>query len=184
MHTRALALALLIVVPLAGCSSGGGSAKATATSPSSTAAATRATTARTSGATVHFEMDAVPAVPEQKCGAPKLCVLLATETGAVSGDLRGTFFRGNATAFGKQAHFVVGTAGVFRGTVKGCGTGTLVLFGTETADIHEGRGDWRIAEGFGSGDLTSVTGEGTGTGTVSKTGGFHSQWQGVLDCGK
>jgi hypothetical protein len=128
-------------------------------------------------------MDAVPAVPEQRCGAPKLCVLLATETGVVRGDLRGTFFRGNATAFGKEAHFVIGTAGVFRGTVKECGTGTLVLFGTETADIHEGRGDWRIAEGFGSGDLTSVTGQGTGTGTVSNAG-FHSEWDGVIDCGK
>jgi len=181
MTTRALALALLILVPLAGCSSSGGSAKGTDASPSSTAAVTRVTALPT-GMTLHWQMDAKPSVPEQKCGAPRLCVLLGTETGRVSGDLRGTFFRGNAAVFGKKNHFVTGTAGVFRGTVKGCGTGTLVLMGTETADIHQGTGDWRIADGFGSGDLASVTGHGTGTGTVSNAG-FHSEWQGTIDCG-
>ena len=85
--------------------------------------------------------------------------------------------------FAKNGHFVVGVTGVLRGTIRGCGSGTFVLVGTELADLHGGTGEWRIAEGFGTGALAHVTGHGTGRGTVDATG-YHSQWQGLIDCGK
>jgi len=131
---------------------------------------------------MRWRMEAVPSVSVKKCGSAQQCVLLGTETGTVVGDLRGSFFRGNAVAFGRKSHFVVGTTGVFRGTVKGCGSGTIVLVGTELADTQRGTGEWHIAAGFGKEDLAHATGHGTGHGTVSN-GRFHSEWQGVIDCG-
>jgi len=124
-----------------------------------------------------------PAKLHKECNPPQDCVLLATETGTFDGDLQGSDFSGGATAFAESGHFVVGRTDLFRGTVRGCGSGTLVFVGTELADLHQGSGDWRIVEGFGTGDLAHATGHGTGRGTVDKDG-FHSQYDGVIDCGK
>jgi len=172
------ALALVLLGLLAACSS---SAKGdeTGTAPSSTSATT---TAAPEGTRMQWKADAIPGVPQQECNETKQCVLLGTERVTVRGDLQGTSFTGTAAAFGQNQKFVVGRTDVFRGTVKGCGSGTMVIYGTETADVHRGEGEWRIAEGFGTGDLKGVTGHGTGLGTVDNSG-FHSQWEGVLDCG-
>jgi hypothetical protein len=108
-------------------------------------------------------------------------VLLATENGTVHGDLQGTNFTGSSTAFSKNGHFIAGRTDLFRGTIKGCGTGTLVFVSSELADLHGGTGEWRIVQGFGTGDLAQATGHGTATGVVNPSG-FHSHWQGLIYC--
>ncbi len=180
MTARRSAVALVSLVLLAACSSSA-NGDATDTAPSSTIPVST-TTPPPEGTTVHWQADAIPGVPKQECNETKQCVLLGTERITLEGDLQGTSFTGTAAAFGKNQKFVVGRTDVFRGTVKGCGSGTLVIYGTETADVHRGAGEWRIAEGFGTGDLAGVTGHGTGSGTVDNRG-FHSQWEGVIDCG-
>jgi hypothetical protein len=182
MNTRcsAVAVSLLLLVALASCSSSATSSGA-GTVPSSTAAVTSTTAA--AGATVHWSARTVPAHLDKQCATPQRCVLLATENGTFDGDLRGTDFSGGATAFSENGHFTVGRVDLFRGTVKGCGSGTLVFVGSELADLDGGTGEWRIAEGFGTGDLARATGHGTGKGVVEKEG-FRSQWEGVIDCGK
>jgi hypothetical protein len=181
VKTGCWAVALVLLGLLAACSSGA-EGDATGADPSSTVPATT-TTAPPAGTRMKWEADAIPGVPKQECNETKQCVLLGTERITLRGDLQGTAFTGTAAAFGKNQKFVVGRTDVFRGAVKGCGSGTMVIYGTETADVHRGEGEWRIADGFGTGDLAGVTGHGTGEGTVDNTG-FHSQWEGVIDCGR
>jgi hypothetical protein len=165
---------------LAACS-GGSDGETADAAPTSTVPVTT-TTAPPEGTAVRWRADAVPGVPEQECNETEQCVLLGTERITLEGDLTGTAFTGTAAAFGLNRKFVVGRVDVFRGTVKGCGKGTMVIYGTETADVRRGEGEWKIAEGFGTGGLAGVTGHGTGEGTVDNSG-FHSQWEGVIDCG-
>jgi hypothetical protein len=179
LNIRFRACALVLLGLLAACSSSAGG-DTTATAPSSTVVTATTVSA---GTAVHWEADAIPGVPKQECNETEQCVLLGTERIELRGDLTGTAFTGTAAAFGKNRKFVVGRVDVFRGTVEGCGTGTMVIYGTEIADVRLGDGAWKIAEGFGTGDLTGVTGHGTGEGTVDNAG-FHSQWGGVIDCGR
>jgi hypothetical protein len=179
VKTGCRAGALVLLGLLAACSSSA-DGDATGTAPSSTVVTT---TTAPEGTPVRWNADAIPGVPKQECNETKQCVLLGTERITLEGDLEGTAFTGTAAAFGKNQRFVVGRTDVFRGTVKGCGSGTMVIYGTETADVRSGAGEWQIAEGFGTGDLAGVTGHGTGVGTVDNSG-FHSQWEGVIDCGR
>ena len=132
---------------------------------------------------MHWELESKPGFLDKQCNPSQQCVLLATENGTVTGDLAGTTFTGSSAAFSKSGHFASGRTDLFHGTVKGCGSGTLVFVVRELADLKGGTGDWRIQEGFGTGDLARATGHGTSTGTVDKDN-FRSQWDGVIDCGK
>jgi hypothetical protein len=180
VKTGGWAVALVLSGLLAACSSTA-NGDSTGAAPSSTVPVSRTTAP--AGAEVHWRLDAVPETPRKECGAPDQCVLLGTERGALEGDLTGTSLTGSSTAFSKAGKFFVARTDLFRGTVTGCGSGTLVLAVNELADLHGGSGDWRIVEGFGTGDLAHATGHGTGRGTVAKDG-FHSQWEGVIDCGR
>jgi hypothetical protein len=157
--------AVLVLLGLLTACSSSADGDATRATSSSTAPVTT-TPAAPEGTPVRWQADAIPGVPKQECNESKQCVLLGTERITLEGDLTGTAFTGTAAAFGKNQKFVVGRTDVFRGTVAGCGSGTMVIYGTETADVHGGEGEWRIAEGFGTADLADVTGHGTGTGTV------------------
>ena len=77
-----------------------------------------------------------------------------------------------------KASSAVGETEIFRGSIKGCGTGTMVMFVTIVAEPKVGTGEWRVVDGFGTGDLENVSGHGTAAGA-----GFSSDWQGVIDCG-
>jgi hypothetical protein len=181
VYTGRRAVGLVLLGLLAACSS---SAEGDATGTASTSAApVTTTTAAPPGTPVRWQADAIPGVPKQECNESKQCVLLGTERITLRGDVQGTSFTGTAAAFGLNRKFVVGRVDVFRGTVKACGKGTMVIYGTETADVRRGEGEWKIADGFGTGDLAGVTGHGTGEGTVDNSG-FHSQWEGVIDCGR
>jgi hypothetical protein len=181
VYTGCRTVGVVLLGLLAACSS---SAEGDATGAASTSAApVTTTTAVPPGTPVRWQADAIPGVPKQECNESKQCVLLGTERITLRGDVQGTSFTGTAAAFGENQKFVVGRTDVFRGTVKGCGAGTLVIYGTEIADVHRAEGEWRIAEGFGTGDLAGVTGHGIGRGTVDDRG-FHSQWEGVIDCGR
>jgi hypothetical protein len=101
----------------------------------------------------------------------------------MSGDLEGTYYSGSTVAFDETGlKFAISRTDVFRGTVAGCGSGTMVLVGNEVADPQSGTGEWTIAEGFGTGDLAHASGHGNGTGTADGTG-IHSEFEGVIDCG-
>ncbi|HTL83573.1 MAG TPA: hypothetical protein VL856_00210 [Acidimicrobiia bacterium] len=185
MITRYAALAMLLLFPLAGCSSSSSESKATNTSAPSTAAVTR-TTKKPAGTPVHWSNTAPPAaLGQRQCGASQQeCLVVgSTENGAAHGDLEGTYFSGGSLALDTTGlKFAITRTDVFKGTVKGCGTGTLVLVGEETATPSSGVGTWKIVKGFGTGDLANATGQGTGTGGADAQG-IHSKLKGVIDCG-
>jgi hypothetical protein len=72
---------------------------------------------------------------------------------------------------------------LFVGTVKGCGTGTLVLVGNENATSTGGTGTGTLVSGYGTGALRSVSGAFTGRGTVDAKG-IRSTITGTIYCRK
>jgi hypothetical protein len=182
MVLRGSALAVLLVVALAACSSDDDSPDTAAGSSSSSVAPTTTTTVP--GVEMHFRVTApTPSFEPNICREDDLCVLRGSERGTVTGDLEGMTIVGTSFALNDKARVAISRTDVFRGTVEGCGAGTLVLLGTEYADLDSGEGSWEIAEGFGTGELAKVTGHGTASGTAGAEG-IDSQWEGVIDCGK
>ncbi|HYU40031.1 MAG TPA: hypothetical protein VEM59_09375 [Acidimicrobiia bacterium] len=114
------------------------------------------------------------------CDAEQHCVFPGTRTATYEGDWVGTGIAAGGVAIGENAHFAGAPLWLFVGTIRNCGTGTLVYAVLETGDLAamSGKGTWRIMEGFGTGDLADVTGNGTGAGSVAE----GSRYKGVIRC--
>jgi hypothetical protein len=116
------------------------------------------------------------------CDSTGHCLYPGSETGTFHGDLEGTHITSGVAALATTGtRFATTRTDLFVGTVKQCGTGTMVLRGTEEATPTSGAGKWTIAAGYGSGELRNVSGHGTGVGTASAAG-IQSTLTGEIEC--
>lgn len=121
-----------------------------------------------------------PTIGTSVCDAEQHCLFPGTRTATYEGDWVGTGIAAGAAALGERAHFAGPVLWLFVGTIKECGSGTLVYANLETGDAAamSGEGTWRIFKGFGTGALADVSGHGTGAGSVSE----GSRYKGVIRC--
>jgi len=177
----AVSIVTAAALGLAACSSSAASPRsnAGATTPTSTNATTTTTAP---GRLEHWTNSG----PPLKIGAPFCdgghCLYPFTETGAFHGDLEGKHVSSGVAAVdatGKK--YAVSRTTVFIGTVKGCGSGTMVFLEGETASSTGGTGHGTIAPGFGTGALRSARGDGAGVG-VAGSGGITSKFTGHITC--
>jgi hypothetical protein len=103
-----------------------------------------------------------------------------TRTATYEGDWVGTGIAAGGVSVSEGARFAGAPLWLFAGTIKGCGSGTLVYAVVETGDLAamSGEGTWQIIKGFGTGDLADVSGHGTGAGSVSE----GARYKGVTRC--
>jgi hypothetical protein len=125
-----------------------------------------------------------PTILPPFCDAAQHCVYPGTNVLHLTGDWSGDLIQG-AVAVATASKFTSAGTNVFVGTIKGCGTGTAVLKILETGSVspQAGAGRWEIAAGFGTGKLASLTGSGTGVGSV-KNGARISTQTGTVKCGR
>jgi hypothetical protein len=121
-----------------------------------------------------------PTLGTSFCDGEQHCVFPGTRTATYEGDWTGTGIAAGAAALGEDANFAGPVLWLFSGTIKNCGTGTLIYAVLETGDAAamSGEGTWQIFKGFGTGDLADVSGLGTGAGSVSE----GSRYKGVIRC--
>lgn len=155
------ALALLVIA--VGCS--GDDATPRAKSPTSVSTTTAAADKVVS---MEVSFDA-PTLLAPACGSAGACVYpLSRTTTRIEGSLTGrTVSAGAGTPTKSGGYSGVGFH-VFTGTVKGCGSGTVVW--TEVITSDDGAnvsGAWTIRKGTGTAGLASVSGNGTFTGTTN-----------------
>jgi hypothetical protein len=114
------------------------------------------------------------------CDAEQHCLFPGTRTATYEGDWVGTGIAAGAAVAREDARFAGPVLWLFAGTIKECGSGTLVYAVLETGDAAtmSGEGTWQIFKGFGTGDLADVSGRGTGAGSVSE----GSRLEGVIRC--
>jgi hypothetical protein len=124
----------------------------------------------------------VPTLGNPFCDAEQRCLLPGTRATTYEGDWVGTGIVAGAAAARSDGHFAGTQTWLFSGSVEPCGSGTMVLAVTETGNGPEltAEGSWRIVAGFGTGDLTDVSGRGTGGGGVDE--GVRAK--GVIRCSK
>jgi hypothetical protein len=86
-----------------------------------------------------------------------------TATSSLTGDLEGSAFGMAAlTAHTQWAVSAAAGVGVWHLTDSPCGSGTVIIWAAGFGSLgSEGRNEWRIAEGGGTGDLADVSGGGT-----------------------
>jgi hypothetical protein len=92
------------------------------------------------------------------CDAEQHCLFPGTRTATYEGDWVGTGIAAGAVTLGDESRFAGPPLWLFVGTIKNCGTGTLVYAVLETGDLASmnGKGTWRIFKGFGTGDLSAA----------------------------
>jgi hypothetical protein len=168
-------LALLVIA--FGCSSDKATPRATSRSNASTT---------TAAAVKHVSMEVsfdAPTLLAPACGPTGACVYpLSRTTTRVEGSFTGSTVSAGAGTPKKTGGYVGVAYQVFTGTVKGCGSGTLVW--TEVTSSDDGTnvsGAWTIRKGTGTAGLASASGGGRFTGktdsdssgTVTATGTVH-----------
>ena len=132
-----------------------------------------------------FTSQAPPLQPlETRCDQQQHCVLPLLGTGSYSGDWTGSDVEATASSI-VGSSFVGATTAVFTGTIKSCGTGSLIVRFRGTGQAGKGgHGTWTIAAGFGSGDLTNTTGEGTWHSTTAHDSSTTGVFTGKVTCRK
>jgi hypothetical protein len=111
-------------------------------------------------------------------GAP--CLFPGSRTVTFSGDWEGTAVVSGSVSL-RGTGFAGSAVWLFSGTVEGCGTGTLHLSVREVGSVTGGgsaTGRWVVQKGFGSGELSDVTGGGRGSGSTAA----GSEIQGKVRC--
>jgi hypothetical protein len=181
-NLRPAEIVAVAVLGIAACSSSAAAPKANpvTTSAASRDAATATTTGR--GRLLHWTNVGPPLTLLAPFCSGGHCVYPFTETGTFHGDLEGKHVSAGVTALdatGKR--YAVSRTDLFIGTVKGCGTGSMVFIGDENANATGGTGHGAIAAGFGTGDLRNAHGTGVGAGTASSSG-IHSKYSGNITC--
>jgi hypothetical protein len=181
MHTRRLALIIpLAILGIGACSSSSAAPRAKA-DPTPTSSATTTTTTPT-GRLLHWTNVGPPiTLLTPHCDGGH-CVYPFTETGQFHGDLEGEHVTAGVSALDSTSkRYAVSRTDLFIGTVKGCGSGTMVIIGDENANATGGVGHGKIAPGFGTGGLRNARGEGSGVGTAGSDG-IHSKFSGRFTC--
>ena len=176
MRLPALLFAVTLVLGTTACSSSQAASTSAPRAPTTTAVPVR---------TMHWTNEGPPlTLLAPYCDPARHCVYPWTERGTLHGDLEGSHVSAGVAALDTTGkHYAVSRTDLFIGTVKGCGSGTIVILGDENSTANGGAGTWEVARGKGTGALAHVTGHGTGTGTADKRG-IHSVLTGALDCGR
>jgi hypothetical protein len=177
MRTWRALVVLGIAALLTSCSDDTTASTRGAEAPSSTTAA--------DGKRVSFTVASpAPTSLTPVCDRAQVCVIPATGTAIIAGDLQGSgVFAGGAATDG--AHLAVGNAlATFSGTVKGCGEGSQVLRYSVRYAPEKSTGSWEIVDGLGKGALARTTGSGTFVVKVNPDMSSTSTWTGTLVCGQ
>ena len=136
--------------------------------------------------TFHSATD-IPALAPTVCDADNSCVWPTTLRESMTGDLQGTSVQagvGRLSTDPAAPGYAATALDIFRGTVTGCGEGTLVLRSTSMLAGTVLTQQWEVVEGYGSGALSAVRGSGTGTATRKSDGTYGGgTGTGTISCG-
>jgi Protein of unknown function (DUF3224) len=137
---------------------------------------------------VEYEVAAPPAtVLAPSCNSASQCALpYTTGTGQLTGDVIGSGIGAGSAVIGTDYASSVANA-IVTATIAPCGSGTFVTRYFVVYDLHDvaaGKpGTWEVVEGLGTGDLASLTGDGTFTIVQSNPDlSSISAWEGKLNC--
>lgn len=138
---------------------------------------------------VDYEVSAPAAsVLAPSCDSAGQCAIpYANTTSTLTGDIAGTAVGAGSAVIGTDFASSVANA-IVTGAIAPCGSGTFVVRYFIVYDLHDvsaGRpGTWQIVPGLGSGDLASLTGNGTFTITQTNPDLSNlSAWRGRVRCG-
>lgn len=110
------------------------------------------------------------------CDPTGHCVYPWTESGTDAGDLQGTHAAaGGATADATGHSFGTNRISVFTGSVRGCGHGTVTMAVSAVTHPDGTTSErWSIRGGFGAGDLSQVSGSGSGVLAAQSTDAHYT----------
>lgn len=138
---------------------------------------------------VDYEVSAPPTIVlAPSCDSAGQCAIpYANTTSSLTGDIAGTAVGAGSAVIGTDFASSVANA-IVTATIAPCGSGTFVVRYFIVYDLHDvsaGRpGTWQIVPGLGSGDLASLTGNGTFTITQTNPDLSNlSAWSGRVRCG-
>ena len=188
--TDIAAIGLIGALALGAC--GSPQRSATPTTPGAEVAAAQATTSEQQDRgsfSVDYDVSAPSAnVFAPSCDSAGKCALpYANTTSTLTGDIAGTAVGAGSAVIGTDFASSVANA-IVTATIGSCGSGTFVVRYFVVYDLHDvsaGRpGTWQIVPGLGSGDLASLTGNGTFTITQTNPDlSSLSAWHGKVRCG-
>ena len=138
---------------------------------------------------VRYEVSAPPTtVLAPSCDSAGRCAFpYANVTSTLTGDVVGTAVGAGSAVIGTDFASSVANA-IVTATIGPCGSGTFVVRYFIVYDVHDlsagAPGTWQVVPGLGSGDLASLTGNGTFTVTQSNPDLSNvSAWNGRVRCG-
>jgi Protein of unknown function (DUF3224) len=180
---------LIIGLALTGALALGASASAQpAATPQAAESATASDDTHPQSFSAEYEVAAPPAnVLEPSCDSASQCALPYTvATSQLTGDVVGTAVGAGSAVIGTDYASSVANA-IVTATIAPCGSGTFVVRYFAVYDLHSvatGKpGTWEVVEGLGTGDLASLTGDGTFTITQTNPDLSNiSAWKGKLHC--
>ena len=174
---RTIAIALV-------CTAFGCSSRAAPQSTSTTAASPNATVSTPIDARVAFTVAGPPVAlhaPECTPG----CAVPYSQHGRATGALTGTVTGAGAVRLLGNT-YTGATTFLFRGHVGGCGDGTATIRRREDGDLVAKTltGTWDIVPGFGTAQLTNLSGTGTIGPATSANGQIASTFRGRVSCAR
>jgi len=182
-------IGLLGTLVLGGCgSSQPASTSRTADARAAAAQATASEQQDRGSFSVDYEVSAPPSnVLAPSCDSAGQCAFPYANAGTLTGDIVGTAVGAGSAVIGTDFASSVANA-IVTATIAPCGSGTFVVRYFVVYDLHDvsaGRpGMWQIVPGLGSGDLASLTGNGTFTITQTNPDLSNlSAWKGKVRCG-
>ena len=183
------AIGLLSALALGGCgTTQRASTRRTADVPVVAARATASGQPDRGSFSVNYEVSALAAtVLAPSCDSVGNCALPYTNpTGQLTGDFVGTAVGAGSAVIGTNFASSVANA-IVTATIAPCGSGTFVLRYFVVYDLHDVAagepGTWQIVPGLGTGDLESLTGNGTFTITRTNPDLSNlSAWEGRVRC--
>jgi hypothetical protein len=127
----------------------------------------------------------VPVLSAPVCDAAQSCVWPTSLRGTSDGDLRGTAIQagvGRLSTDPGSSGYAATAVELFRGSVAGCGDGTMVIRSTSELVGTTLTQTWEIVPGFGSGALAAAHGSGTGTASHDADGTYGGDAVGHITC--
>jgi hypothetical protein len=135
--------------------------------------------------TFHTATD-TPALASTVCDADNSCLWPTTLRERSTGDLEGTSVQtgvGRLSTDPDAPGYAATAVDIFRGTVTGCGEGTLVMRSTSMLAVTKLTQQWEVVRKMRSGALASARGSGTATATRNSDGTYRGTGTGTISCG-
>ena len=138
------------------------------------------------GTTVTYEsVTDIPTLGETVCDSAGSCLWPSALNNTVSGDWAGTSIQsgvGHLSTDPASPGYAGTALELFRGTIAGCGAGTLVLRSTAALAGAELTRQWEIVPGYGTGALAAARGSGISTGVRNQDGTYAGSAEGTVTC--